>query len=43
MRRYAARMGFEEKNLDDIVAYILERVSRKMPVSEVIKEIRNNE
>lgn len=42
MRKYAFRMGFEEKNLDAIVKYILDKVEHKVPVSDVINEINNN-
>lgn len=40
--KYALRMNFKEENLDAIVDYILEKVEHKIPVEEVIKEIKND-
>lgn len=41
MRKYAFRMGFQEENLDEIVKYILDKVKQKIPVQEIIREIKN--
>lgn len=40
MRKYALRMGFEEQNIDAIVTYILDKVNHKIPVQEVINEVK---
>lgn len=41
LRKYALRMGFLEKNANEIVGWLLEQVRHKKTLEQVLREINN--